>query len=125
MIKSVLTCGEMFLGIHDMLSVMPSVAFSVSSYIEPSTASSMTDFGPTGGSNFITQRLIFTVVRQIDRNTFEYQYVHERNMRFTFHTNHHLIMLEEPTNEVNLNLLTAKFRDNKKVEKMLLNYYNS
>lgn len=134
MIECFLFMNTTFLG--TMMMPYPRFAIEVAFQTRIDSTAAMTSWGDssatnttawTGGTDFMRSIFVFHLHSRIGFKEYRYQLVGDRirDNNFRFITFINARELEDPTDEVNLDILKNKMRDNKRVKELLLEYYKS
>ncbi len=134
MIKAILMCGDLFLGVKTIKSPQAVIRLERSSIASIGAISvdvgtwmnSTTNMATSSTMEIIRNTLIFVGRRQVGHDAFEYQFSHEQSShKYKFEMFDRVEELDVATEKVNLNILAAKMRDNLKTKELLIKYYNS
>ncbi len=111
---SIKQIGELrgYLEFHNRTAMQPTAT------VEPTAMFSEIDFS--------NQTIIFRYFRRVGHDEHEYQFDHVQSSRnFTFKTQTFIVELDDPTEEISIDRLADKMRDNSRIKELLIQYYNN
>ena len=125
MIQAVLMIGDRLVRIDSFDRPIPFLRYHFRTSISP-TLTTVDDISTSTYTSwdyeFSTQEITFTLARRIGFDTYEYQFDHvASNQRFGFAIQDRIeVPAQEPTGQVNLNILAKKCKKRPRVKKLLL-----